>query len=123
MLSPHQNDCQRCRLLTIRGWRLTLLAVRPEFIRRVMLARTRRRRTKSINYFESLREFALQRMGVVLDFAASWCSRATAISSEPSKELWKEVSPMKREAIPDLATTRFSFRKERSRLSVNCPPK
>ena len=24
---------------------------------------------------------------------------------------------------PDLATTRFSFRKERSRLSVNCPPK
>ncbi len=46
------------------------------------------------------------------DFAASWCSRATAISSEPSKELWKEVSPMKREATPDLATTRFSFRKD-----------
>src|SRR6266850_3509233 len=96
----------------IRAWRLTLSAVRREFIRRVMLARTRRRRTKSINYFASLREFALQKMGVVLDFAASWRSRATAISSEPSKELRKEVSPMKREATPDLATTRFSFRKD-----------
>src|SRR6267378_8193430 len=96
----------------IRAWRLTLLAARPEFIRRVMLARTRRRGPKSINYFASLRELVPQRMGVVLDFAASWRSRATAISSEPSKELWKEVSPMKREATPDLATTRFSFRKD-----------
>ena len=32
--------------------------MRPEFIRRVMLARTRRTRTKSISYFASLREFA-----------------------------------------------------------------
>src|SRR6059058_2064312 len=82
-----------------------------------MLERTRQTRTKSMNYFASLREFALQRMGVVLDFAASWCSRATAISSEPSKELRKEVSPMKREATLDLATTRFSFRTDSSRLS------
>src|SRR6266536_2999409 len=99
------------------------LPVHREFIRRVMLERTRRRKTKSINYFASLRELVPQRIGVVLDFAASWRSRATAISSEPSKELRKEVSPMKREATPDLATTRFSFREDRSRLSVNCPPK
>ena len=51
-------------------------------------------------------------MGVALDFAASWRSRVTAISSEPSKELWKEESPMKREATPDSATTQFSFLKD-----------
>ena len=31
-------------------------------------------------------------IGVALDFAVSWRSRVTAISSEPSKELWKEES-------------------------------
>src|SRR5512132_166683 len=107
----------------IRAWKLTLLAVHREFTRRVMLERTRRTRTKSINYFASLREFARQRMGVVLDFAASWRSRATAISSEPSKELRKEVSPMKREATPDSATTRFSFLMDSSKRWVNCPAK
>ena len=66
---------------------------------------------------------APQRMRVELDFAASWRSRVTAISSEPSKELWKEESPIKREATADLVTTRFSFRKDSSKRSVNCPPK
>src|SRR5436190_2705434 len=96
----------------IRAWRLMLLAVHREFTRRVTRARMRRTGTKSINYSASLRELAPQTMGVALDFAASWRSRAMAISSEPSKELWKEVSPMKREATLDLATTRFSFRKD-----------
>src|SRR4029453_7105494 len=97
-----------------------LSAVRPEFIRHVMLARTRRTRTKSINYFAILREFAPQRIGVVLDFAASWRSRATAISSESSKDLWQEESLMKREATPDSATTRFLFPIDWSKPSVNC---
>ncbi len=60
-------------------------------------------------------------MGVALDFAASWRSRVTAISSEPLKELSKEESPIKHEATPDSATTRFSFLTDSSKLSVNCP--
>ena len=48
----------------------------------------------------------------MLDFAALWRSRVTAISSEPSKELWKEESLIKHEATPDSATTQFSFRKD-----------
>ena len=59
----------------------------------------------------------------MLDFAALWRSRVTAISSEPSKEQWKEESLIKHEATPDSATIQFSFRKDWSKLSVNCPPK
>src|SRR4029453_2449916 len=110
-------------MLAIRDWRFALSAARPEFIRPVTRARTRRRVTRSINYSASLRDFAPKRMGAVLDFAASWRSRATAICSGPSKESWKEESLMKREATPDSATTRFSFRKDSSKPSVNCPPK
>src|SRR5262249_15851853 len=100
-----------------------LSAVHREFIRRVMLARTRRIGTKSINYFASLREFVRLMMGILLDFAASWGWRITAIYWEPSKGSWKEESLMKCEATPDSAMTRFSFRKERSRLSANYQPK
>src|SRR5215831_20248760 len=98
-------------------------AVHPEFIRRVTRARTRRRATKSINYLPSLRELAPVIIGGVLGFAASWRLRATAISSEHSKELCKEESLMKSEATPDSAMTRFSFQKDSSKLSVNCLPK
>src|SRR5919106_2818419 len=99
-----------------------LSAVHREFIRRVMRVRTRRTRTRSINYFAILREFAPQRIGVP-DFAASWRSRATTIFSESSKDLLKEESLMKREATPDSATTQSSFLMDSTKLLANCPPK
>ena len=120
-LSPHQDNCQLWLLLMIRGSRLTLSAVHREFIRRVTLARTRQTGIKSKNCFASSREFALQMMGVALDFAVWWRSRVTAISSEPSKEQSKEESLTKHEATPDSATTRFSFLMDSSKRSVNCP--
>src|SRR5919197_426020 len=107
----------------IRDWRLTLSAARPEFIRPVTLVRMRRMRTKSINYFASLRELAPLMVGVGLDFAASRRSHVTAISLEPSKELWREESLMKCEEISDSGTIQFSFLMDSRKLSVNCPPK
>src|ERR671919_845982 len=99
-----------------------LSAVRLGFIRRATLARTRRRWTKSINYSASLRELVPLMIGVALDFAASWRSRVTASSLESSKEWWKEESLMGCAAIPDSATTQFSFLKDSSKLLVNYPP-
>src|SRR4051794_546170 len=107
----------------IQDWRLMLSAVHLELIPPVTRARTGRTGTKSTNYLASSREFALQIMGVAPDFAALWDSRVTAISSEPLKERSKEESPTHCEASPDLATTRFSFLMDSSKLSVSCPQK
>src|SRR5215470_8850607 len=97
-------------------------AVRPEFIRRVTGAPMQRMRTESENYWASLDGFAVHQVDGVLGFDASWRSRVMESSSGRSKELWKEESLMKFEAIPDSATIQFIFRKDSIKLSVNCLP-